>query len=152
MYVHRLNFCTKTHTPLELFVPCAKDMIPGHSDRHNGSVSGVVCISCKSIILQYFIFSHADSSTLVYLSPSPLVLNYTILIIFIKAYYTMFMDNFTHVTGLQSQSSWLSELGTYLHTHRPRVVRKHSHIHIHSSRTRLPISCQFYFALCLWGR
>ena len=58
------------------------------------------------------------------------------------------MDNFTQVTGLQSQSAWLSDLGTHLHTHRPRVVRKHSHIHIHSSRTWLPISCQFYFALC----
>ena len=80
-------FCTKTHTPLELLVPCAKYMVPGHSDRHYGSVSIVVCVSCKSIILQSFIFSHANSSSLLYLSPSPLVLKDTILIIFIKAYY-----------------------------------------------------------------
>ena len=64
-------FRTKTHTPLELLVPCAKYMVPGHSDRHNGSVSIVVCVPCKSIILQSFIFSHSNIFNLLYLSPSP---------------------------------------------------------------------------------
>ena len=80
-------FWNKIHAPLELLVPCAKYMVPDHSDLHICSLFDVVCVSCKNIILQSFISSQENNSSLLILSPSPLVLKDTILIITIKTYY-----------------------------------------------------------------